>query len=329
MTAERPFFGGRVWLAFKIFVSAGLLAVLISRADLQEVVRSAASTSPVAVLIALLVALVSWAVNTLKWQRLLEATGYRLKYSSLFNLNLVGLFYSLLLPGQISGEVVKGIKLARSGVTIGVVAATIAVDRIGGVVAICLLVIVGLSLGPALANLLAPILIIAVSLLAVACVPFLLLKAGTMGARSESLIKKLGYPGRVLASLMSTLKTFSTLKDNKIITVTLSLSILSQLLVALSNFIVAWGMGLEIPFVTMLWIVSAVSLVHMVPISFAGLGVREGAYVFLLHEHGVPVPVALTLSLTVFGIILVQGLLGGALDMLGHSGSIKTSVGRV
>ncbi len=329
MTVQKSFFSSRAWLAVKIFVSAALLAALIGRADLQEVVRSMASTSPVSALMAFLVALVSWAVNTLKWQRLLEAMEYRLRYSSLFGLNLIGLFYSLLLPGQISGEVVKGIKLGRSGVPAGVVAATIGADRIGGVAAICLWVIVGLLLSPASAALAVPLLLIAVLLLLVSCAPFLLLKAGAIGARYESIIRKLGYPGRILLSLMSTLKTFSTLKDRKVILITLLLSLLSQLLVALSNFIVAGGMGVDISFVTMLWIVSAVSLVHMAPISFAGLGVREGAYVFLLHEHGVPVPVALTLSLTVFAIILLQGLLGGALEMLGHRGSVKTSVGQI
>src|SRR3989442_8518562 len=98
MTINRSiFFNSRVLLVAKICVSSILLAVLVSRADIQEVVKSLASTNPVAVVAAFLIALVSWAVNTLKWQRLLEALQYRLRYSSLFGLNLIGLFYSLLL----------------------------------------------------------------------------------------------------------------------------------------------------------------------------------------------------------------------------------------
>src|SRR6266704_133946 len=102
MTLNSSFMNSRTWFIAKICVSSILLAVLVSQADLQEVIKSIASTNPVTVLVAFLVALISWAVNTLKWQRLLEALQYRLRYSSLFRLNLIGLFYSLLLPGQIS-----------------------------------------------------------------------------------------------------------------------------------------------------------------------------------------------------------------------------------
>lgn len=314
---------GGTWLFAKICVSVTLLAVLVSQADLREVVKSAGSTNPAAVLVAFLVALVSWAVNTLKWQRLLEALQYRLRYSCLFGLNLIGLFYSLVLPGQISGEVVKGIKLGGRGVPSGVVAATIAADRIGGVAAICIWVVVGLLLS-ADSRLRLPLLVAATALLALLCSLLLLLKMEGSGGSSAALARAPGVLVKILEPLVSTLRTFSALRERRIIIIATLLSLLSQLLVTLSNYAVALGTGVEIPFVAMLWIVSAVSLVHLVPVTFAGLGVREGAYVFLLHEHGISVPLALTVSLTVFAVILSQGLLGGALEILGHRNAAKT-----
>jgi hypothetical protein len=89
-----------------------------------------------------------------------------------------------------------------------------------------------------------------------------------------------------------------------------------QALVTLSNYCAARSVGVEVPPPALAWIVSAVSLVHLLPISLAGLGLREGAYALLLQQYGVPFSLGLSLSLAVFGIILAQALIGGLVEML-------------
>ena len=59
------------------------------------------------------------------------------------------------------------------------------------------------------------------------------------------------------------------------------------------------------------------SIVTILPVSFAGLGVREGAYVFLFIQAGMPRETALSLSLLVYVIsIFAPGLIGGAVYVL-------------
>jgi hypothetical protein len=54
----------------------------------------------------------------------------------------------------------------------------------------------------------------------------------------------------------------------------------------------------------------------MLPLSLGGLGLREGSYALLLQLYGVPLAVGVSLSLAVFGIILVQGIAGGVAETL-------------
>lgn len=297
--------------------------MLISRANWTELANSIAGASPVGLILAFFLAMASWSVNTFKWQRLLQALGERCPYFSLFGLNLTGLFYSLLLPGQVSGEVVKGVKLGRAGVPSEAVAATIAVDRLSGVSAICIWALAGLLFSPPNA-IRGPMLSAALALLLISSVPLIGAKYGPGELLSGLATRSPSFIAMLLRTLLSWQRALSMLNRPKLAAETLFLSLFSQLLVAASNYAVAQGVGVEIPFVTILWIVSAVSLAHMAPISFAGLGVREGAYVLLLSQEGVSISLGLTLSLAVFSIILAQGILGGVIELVGgHKGLVK------
>lgn len=271
-------------------ISVALLAVLLANVDTGQVTGALLEADIRWLLLAFLAALSAWAVNTYKWQRLLAVLGRRLPYGYLFALNFVGMFYSVLLPGQISGEVMKGIRLARGGAGTAEAVVSIGADRLTGLAALGVIGLVGLMLAPRV-----PVsegmLWLAAAAVAAAAVPFVL--------------KKLPLVDRLAAYSRSP--------------VTLGIAFLQalifQALVTLSNYFAAVSVGVDIPVVALAWIVAAVSLVHLLPISLAGLGVREGAYVVFLQQYGVPASDGLALSLAVFGVIVAQALLGGLLEL--------------
>lgn len=59
---------------------------------------------------------------------------------------------------------------------------------------------------------------------------------------------------------------------------------------------------------------SLVVIIQMVPVSIAGLGVREISLVFLMRDYGVPPVQAVSLSLLVFSLTVVGGMMGGLLE---------------
>lgn len=271
-------------------ISVALLAVLLGNVDTAQVTESLLRADLRWLAVAFLAALGAWAVNTAKWQRLLAVLGRRLPYGYLFALNFVGMFYSVLLPGQISGEVMKGIRLARGGAGTSEAVVSIGADRLTGLAGLGIIGLTGLLLAPKV-PVSEAMLWLAAAAVAAALAPFLL--------RRLPLVDRLAAYSRSPLTLG----------------VALLQALVFQALVTLSNYFAAVSVGADIPLVALAWIVAAVSLVHLAPISLAGLGVREGAYVVLLQQYGVPASDGLALSLAVFGVIMAQALLGGVLEL--------------
>ncbi len=79
---------------------------------------------------------------------------------------------------------------------------------------------------------------------------------------------------------------------------------------------IAGAVGLELPFLTLAWLRGVMMLCAMVPVSLAGLGIREASLVALLVVYGVRETDALAYSLLFYGVFIVgKGLVGGAAEL--------------
>ena len=128
--------------------SLALLTWLFTRIDVAQLAEALLTTDLTLWAAGLATAVAAWLLNTAKWRVLLRALGYPNPYLKLLALNFIGMFYSIVLPGQVSGEVVKGFRLARQGVPSGPTTMTITLDRLTGLIALGLLGLVGLLLAP-------------------------------------------------------------------------------------------------------------------------------------------------------------------------------------
>ena len=75
------------------------------------------------------------------------------------------------------------------------------------------------------------------------------------------------------------------------------------------------AIGLSLPLRAFFAVVPMVYLATLLPISLGGLGVREGALVFLLARLGVPTSSAVTLSFLIYLNQVFLGMLGGSLQL--------------
>ena len=309
-----PFLGERLRLLLKLLVSLTLLWLLIAQVQSRDLAALIFAVSPNYMAAAFLATVIAWLINTYKWQQLLIVVGEKQPFARLLSLNYVGIFYSLVLPGQVSGEVVKGFRLAGQGVSSAHTLVTIGLDRLTGVLALGIVGAAGLLLAPAVDGT-GPL-----ALLAVAAVALTTGVLWLVAGRSPLPVNRL----LTVRSLRRFQGTFESLRaavgafqgTPGVFLAAQLQAVLFQLLVTASNYLAALAVGVDIPLIALTWIVALVSLVHMAPISFGGLGVREGAYVFLLHQYGVPLANGLTLSLAVFALIFLQGVIGGIIEFL-------------
>jgi len=89
------------------------------------------------------------------------------------------------------------------------------------------------------------------------------------------------------------------------------LSFLSHALGSLLYYLLALAVGIRLPAFVIGWIRSLLGIIQMIPVSLAGLGMREASLVLLLRDYGVPEAQALTLSLVIFGVMVTTGMVGG------------------
>jgi len=83
-----------------------------------------------------------------------------------------------------------------------------------------------------------------------------------------------------------------------------------QLAIVTVAFLATHALGLHLGPTALLAFVPAVAIVQVLPVSFGGLGVREGAFVLFLHPLGIATDRAVALGLALYAMQVLSSLLG-------------------
>lgn len=253
--------------------------------------------------------LLSQALAAWRWRLLLGPGAPR--YGVLFHLYLVGAFFSLFLPTAVGGDAFRATMVARSSTKPEAAIVSVVLDRCFGLLALLGYAAAGILLDPATAEALG-------HRLAGALVPGRLLPQAIIGGLAlgglilltRRIPRLRGIPAAVRAALRATAARGTSA------IAALLVSFLVQGVMVLLWVVIARGVGLFLPAERFLVGVPLVSLATMLPLSLAGLGVREWAWVWYLAPFGVPSGDAVALSLAYFACPVVAGLIGGALFAL-------------
>lgn len=252
-------------------------------------------------------------INTFKWHQLVP--GYTVK--QLFLLTLVCQYYSIILPGQLAGEVVKAYKLGKGKQDAEKIAASVIIDRITGLIGLTLVTITGLMFSKTdLAGELMPWLgmIIIISSLGLCLFRFNLF---------EKAVRKILFfiqrffhsTSRITdqcSQLIDAWKAY--LKKPFLLMTSVLFGIIFQIMATILNLIIGKAVGIDIAFSDWCWIFGVVSVIIFLPITIGGVGLREGGFVLLLGSLGVPNEKALAMSLSIFGLRIFAAFVGGIVD---------------
>jgi hypothetical protein len=84
----------------------------------------------------------------------------------------------------------------------------------------------------------------------------------------------------------------------------------------LSAWVLCIALDIDLALGTVAWIRALTLVLMLLPFTIGGLGLREGAHIFLMGLYGVSAGDAMTFSLMMFAIQLGIGLLGGGMELL-------------
>ena len=256
--------------------------------------------------------IVSW-----RWRMLLGVHRVHLRFWRIFELTMIGQFFSAMGVGTTGGDVIKIFYAARAvPQRRAAVAFTIIVDRVIGLVALLLfgvlLSIPNLQLLLSTPHTRAAVATfylfalggVAASLLA--CIGPFVMKIQTL----RTLVKKLPLIHRGASLFMAYEHTARAFGTNCL---ALAGSIPSHICSTLMGYCVIRSMHLqpEPDFLATCAIIAIVNMLIALPVSVAGLGVRESLYIMFLGLLGIDKEHALAFSLTCFVLTLLWSLAGG------------------
>ncbi|HEX6113072.1 MAG TPA: lysylphosphatidylglycerol synthase transmembrane domain-containing protein [Geminicoccaceae bacterium] len=299
----------RAWLV-RITLSGALLAAIGAVVPLGEVALAlrGADRWPIALGFALVVP--KLLTSGLRMLALVRAQNFRLGLGTLIAINLATSFYALFLPGQLVAGTVRWYKLARAE---GQPAAALAVVGFSRLIELEVTLAIGLAfwvVDPQARQMhLLPALLVAAAL--AACIgihaagPSL---AGRIAPRASGN----GWGARA-AAVAEAVGRFRRLTLRAQLAA-LGYSALTHLFGIATMVLFAWGLDSDVGFATLAWVRSLMAVLLLLPISWAGVGVREISLALLLTTFGVAAEVAVALGLLLSLRALLEGAMGALVE---------------
>jgi glycosyltransferase 2 family protein len=284
---------GRLGKFLRVSVSVALLLLLAWIVDLEELAAVLLGADARLLGLALLVALADRALMIGKWYPLLRAQGLEIPLAHAASAYLAASFASMFLPASIGGDVLRTIALGGPRRAMMEVGASILLERMLGLAAsaaLCMLALV-LALAESL-----PLAFLMPWVLAAAAAPvgIALLALWPGGRRWPERYREHRWFG--LAQRFALACVLYRHRPGTLAAVGL-LSLVEQTFPIVIYWILGHALGLEVPLLALVIAVPLTLLVGRLPIAVAGIGVIEGAMVYLLGLLGIAPPEALSVAL--------------------------------
>lgn len=295
-------------------VAAVALWWLFTHVPVSGVAEAMLGSRPLPIAAALGASLLAQVVVASRLKRLTDAHALGLTTPQVVSINLSTMFYALFVPaGNFVGIAVRFYRLAGAERKIAAAAVALLLDRIAATATLCVVGAAFWALERPAGTELVPVALAAVLLamtLLIALLATPVRVPGTAGVMAALLrVKK-------LRTLREALTDSRALPRSAFLPVA-GLSLLAHLLGVVGYWLVALAVGLNLDVVSAGWLRSAMILAAMMPVSFAGLGVREGTAVALLAaSYGIAGEEALAFSLLVFATtVLFPAIIGGLIEL--------------
>jgi uncharacterized membrane protein YbhN (UPF0104 family) len=315
----------RLWLVrlARLVVTAALFALVLRRIELQRLLQIASDVRPEYVVLLLVGSLGERIFGAWRWYLLLRGHHSAITFGPVLRLTFVSALVGVLLPGAVGTYAVRAYGIARMTSDLGISVASLLADRLLVGLAMLLVLFAGLI---AAGDLFPPDLVRWTAIAAAGTTAVMLIAVHPrVGALLDRLLKHrwLQPVQRVAAASYAFIAEFGRrpLKAAAFLIAALVLQLIRVAVVTAG----LWAVGADVSPVVVLVLMPVTVFALLIPISFAGLGVREVTFVYLLGEIGVPAEAAFTVALLIYASALLSTLPGALFLARGRLASSRTS----
>jgi uncharacterized membrane protein YbhN (UPF0104 family) len=288
------------FLIMKLLISGSLLLYLFSfsgMVDVQAVLTVIQNTRISIFALVFLIGAGNVFISTKRWSFFLPQYT---TYLRLVSLNFIGFFFSIFLPGRFGGDMVKTFYIYRDIGKGGMALASVFMDRYMGFSAIT-----GISFFSFLTGYsyfkntgIAWFIPLVSGIFILASYMLWRIKWGKIKSIRPFYISLMEYQGK-----------------KRILFKGLALSFIIQAISIIEVYLLSTAIGLTVPIIYFFIFVPIINAVSAIPVSIAGLGVREAGFAALFNmfflQLGVTSDHAVSLSLLIFAVMILVNLIGG------------------
>lgn len=275
-------------------------------------------------------------IGTIRWNLLMQVQGIRMGFFRVWQLVMIGMFFNLCLPGGVGGDLVKVFFAMReapkskSAVFLSIVA-----DRSTGMFA---LILVSIGVFGYFHGILMSLPMVRAFLLVVSIIFCGFIGLIVMGLIIDRFHLANRLPAKMpgYAAILDIARAFSVYaRAWKAIVVAIGLSLLLNLFIFGTAIFAAFAFVGNPGAAAMTSVIPIVNTISSLPISLAGIGVREKLFATMLHSlYNTSENLAVLISITGFALVVIWGLIGGLIYMTyrpgdgGHAslGEMQTQV---
>ncbi|MCG3119917.1 MAG: hypothetical protein ALAOOOJD_02475 [bacterium] len=298
----------KFWL--KAVISIALLALLIWKSNLGDILNVMASVDLRLYVVAFALFLFQQVVVAYCWQLLLVAQKNAVPFLHTLKVHFVGSFFGTFLPSSISMDIVRAYHLSRHlhrGVD---AASSMFVTRVAGFgINFLLALLVAIPVCRA-SNDFQILWTVAILTFAFFAAIYVILHRWSLQLLT-SLLRRFNFVkiADKLAHVRDAILEVAVSRSAML--KMLLFSVFFQILGIVIIYVVGRGLSIELDFWHYCIYVPLITAIAVLPVSVLGIGIREGAFVFFFTQAGVPKAAALSLSLLLFSQSLLMAAMGG------------------
>ncbi len=285
----------------RLAITVAILAYLATRIDMGEAARATASVSTQHLVLVLAMVAVDRLVMILRWVLLLRASGNPISTGDAARLFLVSSFVGSFLPAGIGADAARAYGLSRENTSASEALASVAVDRLLGILSLVLMALIGLVAWAPEGQL--------NDRLAAAIVAAFMACMAVFFANEwlRWFIPADRQGGFVIGRILRLTDAVGRYRHHRhVLAHVLLWSIIVQVLRITQAYVLGLGLGMTVPFTYFLLFMPLALLLLLLPISISGFGAPQAGIVWLLQPMGVPDIQSLALST----LIVLTGLAG-------------------
>jgi len=301
----------------KLIVSLVLIVILLKSVNISEFFRSFQNANLMILILAFSIAIPGILISTYKWKIFLNVHGIiNVSFLRLWKLYHIGMFFNNFLPTDVGGDVVRSYDVGKLSNKQAESLAAVFMERITGIMAVIIYGIIGVFLNWSMAaNLKLTYLGFGGFIFSAICLCLLFHEGFAAWIK-----RKLEF--RAINKLVNKINSFYLSliyykKDIKILLHTMTISMIFQCLAIFYVYLLIISLDLACSFIQLLLIVPMITLIGIIPITINGIGLREGAFVFLFAKIGISPSESFALSLLYRIGSLIPSILGGFLYGIG------------